>query len=214
MDSFVLRKKRRSETIDDSTTSKTTRTIDVPIESENDSTDLKVATLASLFPEIDQTALLEMLVSLDGSVRQVCEALWSPAGSSPKRKSGNGIGVQTSLASFKQDIERSSSGSVSVPLKAKTRKGQTLHLYTPEDIEMHTPCSIIHNFLPTNVAEELLRELLGEATTFERQTFKMFDNVVQSPHSACFYVENLEERERQQTEYLYNGSFLTVRLGP
>ena len=213
MDNFVLRKKRRFETTADSTTSKTIRTIHVPIESENDSTDLKIATLASLFPEIDQTALLEMLINLEGSVQQVSEALSFPADSSPKRKSGNAIGVQTSLASFKQDIKRSSSGSVSVPLKAKTRKGQTLHLYTSEDIEMHTPCSIIHNFLSSNVAEELLRELLGEATTFERQTFKMFDNVVQSPHSACFYVENLEERERQQTEYLYNGSFLTVRLG-
>ena len=213
MDSFVLRKKRKLEPSADSVTSKTIRTFQVPVESESDSTDLKVATLASLFPEIDQTALLEMLISLDGSVRKVCEAMSFPAASSPKRKSGNGIGYQTSLASFKQDIEGSTSGSVSVPLRAKTRKGQTLHLYTPEDIEMHTPCSIIHNFLPTLTAEELLRELLNEAPTFERQTFKMFDNVVQSPHSACFYVENLEERVRQQTEYLYNGSFLTVRLG-
>ncbi|KAK4695442.1 hypothetical protein P7C71_g2304, partial [Lecanoromycetidae sp. Uapishka_2] len=57
-------------------------------------------------------------------------------------------------------------------------------------------------------ADDLLRELLDEASTFERQTFKLFDNVVQSPHSACFYVDSLEERERQKT-YLYNGSYLT-----
>ena len=91
-----------------------------------------------------------------------------------------------------------------------TKKGQTLHLYTPEDIAAHTPCSIIHNFLPARAADDLLRELLEEAPTFGRQTFKMFDNVVQSPHSACFYVDSLEERERQRTEYLYNGSYLDV----
>ena len=93
-----------------------------------------------------------------------------------------------------------------------TKKGQTLHLYTPEDIAAHTPCSIIHNFLPAREADDLLRELLEEAQTFERQTFKLFDNVVQSPHSACFYVDGLEERERQRSEYLYNGSYLNVGL--
>lgn len=94
--------------------------------------------------------------------------------------------------------------------KALTRKGQTLHLYTREDIAAHTPCSIVHNFLPALEAEGLLRELLAEAGTFEKQTFKLFDNVVQSPHSACFYVESLEEQRRQRTEYVYNGSYLTV----
>ena len=56
----------------------------------------------------------------------------------------------------------------------------------------------------------MLEELLEEAKTFERQTFKLFDNVVQSPHTACFYVASLEEAKRQRTEYVYNGSYLTV----
>ncbi|KAL8671867.1 MAG: hypothetical protein Q9168_003657 [Polycauliona sp. 1 TL-2023] len=207
MDGFVLRKKRKLTPPVDSTTS-TDQTFHVALESDNDSTDLKLATLASIYPDIDQTVLLDMLINSDGSVQRVCELLASPSAcASPKRKAGSGIGHQTSLASFQQARE----GSLLKPLpqKAKTRKGQTLHLYTPEDIETHTPCSIIHNFLPPAVAEDLLKELLEEAPTFERQIFKMFDNVVQSPHSACFYVDNLEERERQQTEYLYNGSFLT-----
>ncbi|CAO1600572.1 hypothetical protein XANCAGTX0491_004255 [Xanthoria calcicola] len=178
---------------------------------EDESTDLKLGTLASLFPDIEQTALLDMLIGFEGSVERVCDVLSSSSSSaslSPKRKTGNGVGHQTSLAaSFKQVPEGES---MYMPQKkAKTRKGQTLHLYSPADIEAHTPCSIIHNFLPAQVADELLKELLEEAPSFERQTFKMFDNVVQSPHSACFYVENLQERERQQTEYLYNGSFLT-----
>lgn len=68
----------------------------------------------------------------------------------------------------------------------------------------------MHDFLPAQEAEGLLRELLLEAETFEKATFKLFDNVVQSPHSACFYVDSLEEQRRQRTEYVYNGSYLTV----
>ncbi|MCJ1275306.1 hypothetical protein MMC21_003107 [Puttea exsequens] len=126
---------------------------------------------------------------------------------SPRKRSAASIGHQTSLAAFRK---QETSEGVSPAAKRRTlmRKGQTLHLYTPEDIANHTPCSIVHNFLPPQQADDLLKELLEEAPTFERQTFKLFDNVVQSPHSACFYVESLEERERQKTEYTYNGSYL------
>ena len=91
---------------------------------------------------------------------------------------------------------------------ALTRKGATLHLYTAEDVAVHTPCSIIHNFLPASEANELLLELLEEAETFGRQSIKVFDNIVQSPHSACFYVDTLEEEQTQRKEYLYNGQYL------
>ncbi|KAL3421205.1 grf zinc finger domain-containing protein [Phlyctema vagabunda] len=40
-------------------------------------------------------------------------------------------------------------------------------------------------------------------------TFKLFENVVQSPHTACFFVQDLEEKKRQMTEYIYNGARLT-----
>jgi hypothetical protein len=94
--------------------------------------------------------------------------------------------------------------------KLLSKKGKTLHLYDPADVAAHTPCTIIHNFLPPEVANALLVELLKEAPTFERATFKLFDNVVQSPHTACFYVESYEEMQRQKSDYLYNGALLTV----
>ncbi|KAL8780408.1 MAG: hypothetical protein Q9213_006493 [Squamulea squamosa] len=209
MDHYVLRKKRKLLPSTDPGEIDTAQFSAATVYSDEDSTDLKLATLASLFPDIDQVSLLDLLINCEGSVQRACDVLFSPSGLSPRKKTGNGIGYQTSLASFKPVQDGSSETSVSLPRKLMTRKGQTLHLYAPEDIEMHTPCSIIHNFLQAHVAEDLLRELLEEAPSFERQTFKMFDNVVQSPHSACFYVESLAERKRQQTEYLYNGSFLT-----
>ncbi len=178
---------------------------------EEASTDLKLATLASLFPNVDESTLLDLLISADGSVEAVQSSLSSSKGrdSSARKKSAMSIGYQTSLAAFRKR-QNPDAESPSTKRRALTRKGQTLRLYTPEDTAAHTPCSIIHNFLPSQQADDLLKELLHEAPTFERQTFKLFDNVVQSPHSACFYVESLEERERQRTEYLYNGSYLTV----
>lgn len=177
---------------------------------EEESTDVKLATLASLYPSVTQAALLDSLINANGSVTAVCEAFdASPFEASPKKSYKNGIGHQTSLTSFRRSDD-AQLGAASKKLRTLTRKGQTLHLYTPEDIAAHTPCSIIHNFLPAGDAVMLLEELLEAAPTFEKQTFKLFDNIVQSPHSACFYVDSLEERTRQKTEYLYNGSFLTV----
>ena len=177
-------------------------------EDHEDSTDIKLATLASLFPDVDQATLLDLLISADGSVNAVLASLSPDAGTfSPRKRSLAGIGHQTSLSSFRRSDSKDDTPSTK--RRALTRKGQTLHLYTPEDIENHTPCSIIHNFLPVQEAESLLKELLDEAPTWERQTFKLFDTVVQSPHSACFYVQSLEEQARQKTEYLYNGSYLS-----
>ncbi|KAL8908679.1 MAG: hypothetical protein Q9207_000647 [Kuettlingeria erythrocarpa] len=179
------------------------------IEEESDCTDVKLAVLASLFPDIDQATLLDILLASDGSVEQARKVLNSSAASLPRKKPTKGVGYQTSLAAFKQTrTSFDGQSTLSTTERPLTRKGQTLHLYTPEHVEKHTPCSIIHNFLPAEVANELLKELLIEAPTFERQTFKLFDNVVQSPHSACFYVESSVEQEVQKKEYLYNGSYL------
>ena len=184
--------------------------VEVEVEVEDESTDLKLATLASLYSDVDQATLLDLLITADGSVDTVCQTLAYPEHlTSPRKRSTAAIGHQTSLAAFRR-LDQPPALTSSRP-KPLTRKGQTLHLYTPEDIASHTPCSIIHNFLPAREAEELLGELLEEAHTFEKQTFKLFDNVVESPHSACFYVDSLEEQIRQKTEYIYNGTYLTVR---
>lgn len=211
MEAFVSRKRRRL-TPPASDTSLEVHDHGRMQSVEEDSTDLKLAILSSLHPELPQDALLDCLIAAEGSVEVAARSL-TPAqctNLSPRKRSAPGY--QSSLSSF---ATPKLTASIQVPQKPLlgrplTRKGRTLHLFSPEDVAAHTPCSIIHNFLPATEAEELLRELLEESPTFERQTFKLFDNVVQSPHSACFYVHSLNEQERQKTEYLYNGSYLTV----
>jgi hypothetical protein len=180
---------------------------------EDESTEFKLATLVSLYPLLDQEVIIDALLAADGSIEVASTKLGIFHDTTPlvKRRLTNAVADrQTSLSSYKihRDVLLPSPGAPSLPI---TKRGHTVHLYTSEDVALHTPCSIIHNFLSSNEAEDLLKELLEEAPTFEKQTFKLFDRVVQSPHSACFYVESLEEQQKQKTEYLYNGSYLTVR---
>jgi hypothetical protein len=169
MDAFVVRKRRRDTSESD-------------VATDQDSTDLKLAMLASLHPDVDASALMEALLAAEGSVEEAGNLLkdqnkLSKFGSKRKFKS-TALGQQASLSTF-------SVTSDSQPRKQSlTKRGKTLHLYDPKDVEEHTPCSIIHNFLPPKEADALLRELLAEAPSFDRLKFKLFDRVVQSPHTA------------------------------
>ena len=192
---------------------------------ETESTDFKLALLSSLHPETDQQLLLDVLLAHDGSVDEASAALTTDSSSPAAKNTTSNLnstsisgtaapGYQSSLSNFISQSEATSADPNLLAKKAKllTKHGKTLHLYSPSDVEAHTPCSIIHNFLPADEANALLKELLGEAKNFERSSFKLFDNVVQSPHTSCFYVESLEEVETQKTEYIYNGGKLDVSL--
>lgn len=203
MDAFVSRKKRKLSSPPRSTTTEDISALSAP---DDESTDFKLALLSSMHPYVEQQVLLDILLANDGSVEGASNSLKDPE--SPPRKQSAATGYQGSLSGF----VTSSDAIDIVGKKLLSKRGRTLHLYSPEDVAKHTPCSIIHNFLPAEEANALLEELLKEAPTFERMTFKLFDNVVQSPHTACFYVEGMEELQRQKTEYIYNGGLLTVSL--
>ncbi|KAF2687732.1 hypothetical protein K458DRAFT_294249 [Lentithecium fluviatile CBS 122367] len=180
MDAFVSRKRKR-------------------VDPEADSTDFKLAVLASLHPNIDEATLLEALLVSEGVVEQASAALTASRHLSPRKRSAT-VGYQSSLSAYR--ITPDQGGPAKKPL---VRKGKTLFLYSPADIESHTPCSIIHNFLPQGQADALLQELLHESRTYGKLEFKLFDRVVKSPHTFCFYVNSLAEAEEQKTEYIYDG---------
>ncbi|EEH08546.1 GRF zinc finger domain-containing protein [Histoplasma capsulatum G186AR] len=212
MDRFLSRKRPRdsnSQRPQDTTTLLSTKEGDCGIAREDESTDIKLAILASLFPDFEQEILLDSLIASEGSVTTACSTLSSqtPPHSNKKRTISRGLGIQRSLSSF--GVTAASLSTPKPGSKPLTKRGRTLHLFSPEDISKYTPCTIIHNFLPTNEANDLLRELLEEAKTFPRQTFQLFENTVQSPHSAGFYVASAEELHQQKHEYSYNGSYRT-----
>ncbi|OAX82119.1 hypothetical protein ACJ72_03533 [Emergomyces africanus] len=213
MDRFLLSRKRPRDAtlpgLNDNPTPLPAKEAGGNIASDEESTDIKLAILASLFPDFEQDFLLDTLIASDGSVATACSTLSSQTAphSNKKRTISSGLGIQSSLSSFgvtARNIPASKPGA-----KSLTKRGRTLHLYSPEDISKYTSCTIIHNFLPTSDANDLLRELLEEAKTFHRQTFQLFENTVQSPHSAGFYVASAEELHQQKHEYSYNGTYRT-----
>jgi len=192
MDAFVSRKRKWAEQSPKSVEN-------ISVQQEEDSTDFKLAILASLHPKLDEGTLLEALLAADGHVEQASESLSQPR----KRPASSTVGYQSSLSSYR--ITPANGTSTKKPM---VKKGKTLFLYSPEDVEAHTPCSIIHNFLPAKQAEALLSQLLEEASSYNRYKFKLFERVVLSPHTYSFYVNSLEEAEKQKTEYIYNGGEL------
>jgi hypothetical protein len=209
MDAFVTRKRKR---IEEQGRSVSTQVFKLPqdnaAQDEEESTDFKLALLASLHSSLDESTLLESLLASEGSVEQASEWLTQHNTLSPQKRSGpTTVGFQSSLSAYR--IIPHEGG----PAKRQlVKKGQTLHLYSPEDIEAHTPCSIIHNFLPAKQAEALLLQLLDEAHTYQSLEFKLFEKVVWSPHTFCFYVNSLAEAEEQKTEYIYDGRQVEVSL--
>lgn len=199
MESFVSRKRRRSSLSRPSS----------PLRGNDDAedTDFKLAVLASLHPDKGHEVLLDYLLAYNGSVEDVSAAINSPETATPVRKRSAATGYQSSLASYAKG--KDDTPQTPAPRKQLTRKGQTLHLYTPEAIENNTPCSIIHNFLPAADADELLKELLEEAPAFRRDQFQLFDRTVESPHTMGFYVDTPQEIKQQKDQYAYNGSYIT-----
>ncbi|KAK4613657.1 hypothetical protein CLAFUW4_09124 [Fulvia fulva] len=209
METFLQSKPKRLKPSDEA--QEIARTADHEENAED--TEFKLAVLASLHPNVSQDVHLEYLLDNGGSAVKACEALSNVFNDATerKRKLPATIGYQSSINAFATS-GRESQDAGQEPRKLATKKGKTLHLYSPKDIEKHTPCSIIHNFLPTELADSLLKELLVEASTFQRGTFQMFERTVQSPHTWKFYVDTLEELKRQKTEYTYDGAVYESQL--
>ncbi|RDA90882.1 hypothetical protein CP533_3240 [Ophiocordyceps camponoti-saundersi (nom. inval.)] len=171
---------------------------------DDEPTEIKLALLASLHPDVEQEMLLDVLAAHQGSVEQAAASLSTTKTNKKIKTTTSAIGQQSSLRKY---------AATKTNKRLRAKKGSTLHLYDPEDVAEYTPCTIIHDFLPHEDADNLLRELLTEAESFERSTFKLFDNVVSSPHTAAFFVESLDEVRSQRDDYYYNGAKLTASLG-
>nr|POE65360.1 alpha-ketoglutarate-dependent dioxygenase alkb like 3 [Quercus suber] len=195
MEAFVSRKRRKV-----SPTPATTH-VESPAPEDTESTDFKLAVLASLHPHLDSELLLDYLLAHDGSIEQVTTVLSRLSHPSSSQRRSIATNYQSSLSAF-AGIKTASS--LTKPL---TKKGKTLHLFSPDDIEANTPCSIIHNFLPFGEADALLRELLLEVPLLRKDTFQLFDKTVESPHTSRFYVDSSSEALAQKTEYVYNGNY-------
>lgn len=214
MDESASRKRKRTEPLATQPASLLSSRDDAAANDEpEESTDFKLALLSSLHPALDGVTLLEALLASNGSVEHALASLPLYATPSPAQTSRRAAGLQSSLNAY-----RMATAHCTPRKKPMIKKGKTLHLYAPEDIENQTPCSLIPNFLPAKQADALLVQLLDEARTYQSLEFKLFDNVVRSPHTSCFYVHTLEDAAEQRAQYMYDGrkveASITVAIWP
>ncbi|KAF8420882.1 hypothetical protein EV426DRAFT_537196 [Tirmania nivea] len=188
-------------------------------EDDNLDTDTKLAIISSLFPLVAHEELLEVLVTAEGSLETAQKIL---GGSSTPQisKRGTSSGAQASLPSYLPATASSSSTSNDISsissLLPKPQKGKPLLLFKPEHVAALTPCTLVTSFLPGEVANELLLELVREAQGFARKgsrevRFVLWGREVWSKHTAALYVreEGKDEEEGGYREedvwYTYNG---------
>ena len=114
---FRKRRKLSPETAASATT---------PDELDGESTDFKLAILASLHADKSQDVLLDYLLAYNGSVDDASNALSTPTKEDTPRKR-SAVGYQSSLSSYatKNPIVNEQSATS----KLLTKKGRTLHLY-------------------------------------------------------------------------------------
>lgn len=92
---------------------------------EDEPTDVKLAILASLYPDRSEDVLLDYLLAYNGSVDDAIKALSATRKKDSSRKAITGY--QSSLMSFTTKAKQIKTTSFST--KPLTKKGRTLHLF-------------------------------------------------------------------------------------
>ncbi|CAG8524256.1 15557_t:CDS:1 [Acaulospora colombiana] len=90
-------------------------------------------------------------------------------------------------------------------LKVKARNIKpVLQLYHPHDVSERTPCTLIHDVLPKDLANSLLKVMLKESETWQRNQWWLFERMVTSSHTSSFYT-SAEVDKVYDGEVYYNG---------
>ncbi|KAL4941348.1 hypothetical protein BDV06DRAFT_194603 [Aspergillus oleicola] len=214
MDRYLSRKRPRRPPIE-------SQPEPVPAGDDDASTDIKIAQLVSLFPEIAQVTLLDILVSCSGSVETAITTLTEQKHLAKRTRTATAPPAATAIQTSLTSHVLASPSAAKSPRNGRERgqakrpspiqKGKTLHLYSPEDISNHTSCTIIHNFLPPETANALLLELLSESVHFSRLKLQIFERTVESPHSTAVYVSTPEQEAQHvlAKECSYGGTYHT-----
>ncbi|CAG8530586.1 5804_t:CDS:1 [Racocetra fulgida] len=79
-----------------------------------------------------------------------------------------------------------------------------LKLFRPQDISEKTPCTLIHDVLPKELANSLLKVMLKESETWHRSQWWLFERMVTSPRTSSFYISN-EVKNTYDGDVYFNG---------
>ncbi|KAG0059385.1 hypothetical protein BGZ90_004490 [Linnemannia elongata] len=97
----------------------------------------------------------------------------------------------------------STTPSSSVPT-IKLKPPKPLILYNPEDVAKHCPCTLIFNVLDKDLANRLLKAMLIDSETWNRNRWWLFERMVESPHKTSYFAERDDDME-EVAGWTYNG---------
>jgi len=160
-------------------------------------TEVKLSQLKSTFPDADESSLLELLISCNGSLSTAESILFeSFPDATKRRKLSYTSGKQSSINKLlgKEEIE---------PIQSRntTKVNRPVYLYSKKDVEKTLPYATIHyDFLPKELADSLLTSLIRDEEGFRSQEFYLFGNKCMSNHMTKVYGSSNSDEE-----LFYNG---------
>ncbi|KAF9175740.1 hypothetical protein BGX21_000211 [Mortierella sp. AD011] len=100
---------------------------------------------------------------------------------------------------WKESLDESSSST-----STQQRPPKPLVLYNPEDVAKHCPCTLIFNALDKDLATRLLKAMLIDSETWNRNRWWLFERMVESPHKTSYFAERDDDME-EVSGWTYNG---------
>lgn len=112
----------------------------------------------------------------------------------PNKSSKTGLSSLPSSSKTINDVLKDKDASKSTISKSLP----PLLLSTPLAVSKHTPCSLHYEILPSKLAENLYKAMLGESNTWSRNKWYLNDKLVESNHKTCFYHSEIDGRMDDQ----------------
>ena len=80
-----------------------------------------------------------------------------------------------------------------------------MEIVHPEEVGRYLPCSLFHNVLPSQNANELLHFLLNDAKQWKPHSWYLYERRVESKHTSTLFFDSNEDTN-DPIEFWYNGS--------
>ncbi|KAF9360569.1 hypothetical protein BGX26_008712 [Mortierella sp. AD094] len=100
---------------------------------------------------------------------------------------------------WKESLDEPSSST-----STQQRPPKPLILYNPEDVAKHCPCTLLFNVLDKDLAARLLKAMLIDSETWNRNRWWLFERMVESPHKTSYFAERDDDME-EVSGWTYNG---------
>lgn len=176
-------------------------------------TDHKIEELKEEYPGIEEETLLELLAACEGSVNATKNMI-NESFPGPQNKRKVGSLYQASITSLFAPESKQKR------IKVTTGRKKVIILNTVEEVELYlSPYVSFHkSFLPSDLADRILRYLLTQKDKVSPNEFYLFDNLCKANHSLGFFhtpnitsaYQNLVYNGKKNTPNLYNDIFEEV----